>query len=59
VSTERLNRAEEKEESPMSYVLLIASWFFAAIFGLATVSFFLMGLAPQAWRCLIAISKSQ
>jgi hypothetical protein len=43
----------------MSYVLLIASWFFAAIFGLATVSFFLMGLAPQAWRCLIAISKSQ
>jgi pimeloyl-ACP methyl ester carboxylesterase len=36
----------------MSYVLLIASWFFAMIFGLATVSFFLMGLAPQAMALL-------
>jgi pimeloyl-ACP methyl ester carboxylesterase len=36
----------------MSYVLLIASWFFAVIFGLATISFFLMGLAPQAMALL-------
>jgi pimeloyl-ACP methyl ester carboxylesterase len=32
----------------MSHVLLIASWLLAVLFGLATISFFLMGLAPQA-----------
>jgi pimeloyl-ACP methyl ester carboxylesterase len=36
----------------MTHVLLIASWFLAAIFGLATISFFLMGLAPQAMALL-------
>jgi hypothetical protein len=32
----------------MSHVLLISSWLFAVLFGLATISFFRMGLAPQA-----------
>jgi hypothetical protein len=48
VSAGRLNREEEREGGTVTYGLLIASWFFAAIFGLATASFFLMGLAPQA-----------
>jgi pimeloyl-ACP methyl ester carboxylesterase len=32
----------------MSFVLLAASWLLAVLFGLAALSFFLMGLTPQA-----------
>jgi len=36
-----------KRERTMKYVLLTLSWFFAVIFGLVTIAFFLMGNWPQ------------